>query len=289
LPKVIDPITGFIQNTNDPPWVPTWPTPLDPQKFPPYVAPLGPMSLRSQMSVALLLEQPKISFDDFVARKLSTRSLMADRLLPELIAAAKPDPDPDVQQAVKLLESWDHNVEADSRAALLFETWAGKFAGPRFSDESNYAVKWSAATPITTPFGLKDPVQAVTFLKAAISEARQKYGALDRPFGEVSRFKIDDVDLPGHGGFGNTGVFRVITWSPLKDGIRTPVHGETWVSMVEFSTPLKALGLMSYGNASQKGSPHRSDQLALLAAKKLRTLWTTRAQVEQNLEETIRY
>jgi len=58
------------------------------------------------------------------------------------------------------------------------------------------------------------------------------------------------------------------------------VHGETWVSLVEFSTPIKAMGLMSYGDASQPGSPHRSDQLKYLSTKTLRTLWTTRAQVD---------
>jgi acyl-homoserine-lactone acylase len=100
----------------------------------------------------------------------------------------------------------------------------------------------------------------------------------------VSRFAIDDVNLPGNGGFGNTGIFRTITWGPLKNGQRTPQHGETWVSLVEFSTPIKAVGLMSYGNASQPGSKHRADQLRHLSDNTLRTLWTTRAEVEQHLE-----
>jgi len=33
-------------------------------------------------------------------------------------------------------------------------------------------------------------------------------------------FAIDGVDLPGNGGFGNEGVFRVITWSPMAEGRR---------------------------------------------------------------------
>jgi acyl-homoserine-lactone acylase len=71
----------------------------------------------------------------------------------------------------------------------------------------------------------------------------------------------------------------------LKDGERTPVHGETWVSMIEFSTPMKAMGLMSYGNSTQPGSKHRSDQLEYLSRKELRTLWRTRGEVEKHLEE----
>lgn len=284
LPKVIDPATGFVQNANDPPWVSTYPQAIRFEDFPPYVAPNGPMSLRAQSSVRSLAQPGKISFDDFVARKLSTHVLMADRVLDDLVAAAGGDPDPEVQQAVALLDAWDRRDEADSRAALLFETWAGKFAGGAFASEANYKVKWSPDDPVGTPSGIADPAAAVEMLKAAIVEAKAKYGAIDRPFGEVSRFHIDDVNLPGNGGFGNTGVFRTITWGPLKNGERTPFHGETWVSLVEFSTPIKAVGLMSYGNASQPGSPHRSDQLQHLSDKTFRTLWTTRAEVEQHVE-----
>jgi acyl-homoserine-lactone acylase len=289
LPKVVDPASGFVQNTNDPPWVSTLPSPIQWKDYPPYVAPPGPESLRSQQSVRLLAQPGKISFDDFVARKLSTHTLMADRVLPDLVAAAENDPDAEVRAAAALLKGWDRETVADSRAALLFETWANRFAPNNFTSLANYKVKWSPDRPVDTPSGIADPAKAVAMLKDAIAEMKAKYGAVDRPFGEVSRFAIDNVDLPGNGGFGNTGIFRTITWGPLKDGKRTPQHGETWVSLVEFSTPIKAVGMMSYGAASQPGSPHRGDQLKHLSDKTLRTLWTTRSQVEQNLESTTPY
>jgi acyl-homoserine-lactone acylase len=284
LPKVIDPPTGWVQNTNDPPWVATYPQAIQYKDYPPYVAPPGPESLRSQQSAHLLADYKKLSYEDFVAHKLSTHTLMADRVLDDLVAAAGSDPDPEVKAAVALLKAWDRETVADSKAALLFETWANRFSPNNFTSLANYKVKWLAADPIGTPKGVADPAKAVEMLKAAIGEMKSKYGAIDRPFGEVSRFAIDKVDLPGNGGFGNTGIFRTITWGPLKDGKRVPQHGETWVSLVEFSTPIKAKGLMSYGNASQPGSPHRSDQLQHLSDKTFRTLWFTRAEVEKHLE-----
>ncbi len=284
LPKVIDPGTGWVQNTNDPPWVSTYPQAIHAKDYPPYVAPAGPESLRSQQSAHLLHDADKLTFQDFVARKLSTHTLMADRVLPDLIPVAEADPDPEVKAAAALLKAWDRETVGESRAALLFETWAGKFAPNNFTSQAGFKTKWSPEAPIDTPTGIADPAKAVSLLKEAIAETKAKYGAIDRPFGEVSRFHIDKVNLPGNGGFGNTGIFRTITWGPLKNGERTPVHGETWVSLVEFSTPIKAVGLMSYGNASQPGSPHRADQLKHLSDKTLRTLWTTRAEIEQNLE-----
>jgi acyl-homoserine-lactone acylase len=78
----------------------------------------------------------------------------------------------------------------------------------------------------------------------------------------------------------------VITWSaPDAAGKRVPQHGETWVAMIEFSTPVRAWGLMSYGNSRQPGTAHHADQLQMLARGEFRELWLQRAQVEAHLEE----
>ena len=289
LPKVFDPPSGFVQNANDPPWGSTWPEILDPARYPAYVAVVGPMSQRAQMSVKLLSEGPKFDFAQFVAKKVTTRSLMADRLLPDLIPLAERSDDPELRAAAALLKGWDHRFEPDAKGALLFETWALIFSPKNFTTLTNYVQTWDPEAPISTPTGLKDPAAALAMLKQAIAKTKALYGAVDRPFGDVSRFHVGGTNLPGNGGFGNTGVFRTITWGPMKDGERTPVHGETFVSMVEFGTPMKAVGLMSYGNSSQPGSKHSGDQLPFLAAKTFRTFWTDRAQVEQHLEDTTKF
>jgi len=289
LPKVFDPPSGFVQNTNDPPWVTSWPQPLDPKDYPTYVSVAGPMSQRSQMSVKLMSEGPKFDFDQFVAKKVTTRSLMADRLLPELIPLAEQSADPELRAAATLLKAWDHCFEPGARGALLFETWAAIFSPKNFTVQTNYREPWSSSAPIATPTGLKDPAAALDMLKQAIARAKELYGAIDRPYGEVSRFHLAGTNLPANGGFGNTGVFRTITWGPMKNGERNPVHGETWVSMVEFGSPMKAVGLMSYGNSSQPNSRHSGDQLPFLASKTFRPLWFDRAEVEQHVEETTRF
>ncbi|MFT4246518.1 MAG: acylase [Pseudomonas sp.] len=285
LPKVINPPGGFVQNTNDPPWVSTWPRTLDPKDFPDYVAPQGPMSLRAQTSVLSLAGDRRLSFEDFQALKKSTHSLAAERLVPALLALAKDDPDPEIREAAAVLGQWDRAFDASSRGALLFEEWAHLFTGDyKYVSQAAYAVPWTLQDPLATPSGIKDPQKALAQLKEAVAMTRKLYGSIDRAYGEVSRFHIGEVNLPGRGGFGNLGVFDVITWDPIKNGERLPQHGETWVSLVEFGTPLRARGLMSYGNATRAGSPHNSDQLQLLSNGEFRDLWTTREQVEQHLE-----
>jgi acyl-homoserine-lactone acylase len=155
--------------------------------------------------------------------------------------------------------------------------------------EKNFAVKWDANNPIETPSGIKDQATAISTLKAAVAETIKRYGSLDRPFGEVSRYRLGGVDLPANGSGSNIGVFRTITWGPLKDGTRTPVAGETWVSMVDFGSPFKAEGVMAYGNSSQPGTKHSGDQLSYMANRTLRTLWVTRAQVAKHVEDKVAY
>ena len=283
LPRVTDPATGFVQNANDPPWFPTYPSPIKAADYPAYLGARDPLSMRAQASITMLAENPKISFNRFRQLKTAVDAVMADRVLPALLEAARADKDPEIQAAHDVLSRWDRRFEADSRGALLFEAWARQFAGPNFNGQANYATPWSREAPTTTPSGIKDPAAALGMLRKAVAETRTRYGAIDRPFGDVSRFRLDGVDAPGRGGFGNTGSFSVITWSdPDASGVRTPNHGETWAAMIEFSTPIKAWGLMSYGNARQPGTRHYSDQLQMLSDKQFRRLWLTRAEIEAN-------
>jgi acyl-homoserine-lactone acylase len=84
LPRVLDPPSGWLQNANDPPWTTTFPQTLNPKDYPSYMAPRF-MDLRAQRSVQMLQEKPKISFDDMIADKFSSRMALADRVLDDLI------------------------------------------------------------------------------------------------------------------------------------------------------------------------------------------------------------
>ena len=90
-------------------------------------------------------------------------------MVPDLIEAVGTSSDPDIQKAVGVLRSWDHQYNADCKGALLFEEWVKAFAGPNMSNQQNYAEKWDADNPIETPRGIKDPAVALTTLKTAVA------------------------------------------------------------------------------------------------------------------------
>ena len=174
---------------------------------------------------------------------------------------------------------------------MLFTTWWDDYAR-RTAARGPYAVRWSEREPIATPRGLSDPAGAAAALDSAAARVKARWGDVAVPWGDAYRLRRDGVDLPGNGGNGAYGIFRVANpASPNagRDGPVALVGGDSYVGVLEFATPLRARTLVGYGNASQPGSPHRTDQLPLFARKELRTPWRTRADVEANLEDRERF
>lgn len=281
LPRVLNPPSGWLQNANDPPWTTTFPSVLSAESYPAYMAPRG-MALRPQRSAKLVMADSSISLEEMIAYKHSTRVEAADRLLAGLLADAQKG-GATARRAAEVLAAWDRNADAGSRGAVLFQRWLSEYAARRASG-SLYAVPWREDAPLSTPDGLADPAVAVAALEAAADSVRKAYGSLDVALGEVNRLHRDTVDLPASGGSDELGVFRALWSAPAGDGRFQAYGGDSYVAAVEFSTPVRARVLLTYGNASQPGSPHRVDQLPLFARKELRPVWRTRAEVAANLE-----
>ena len=61
--------------------------------------------------------------------------------------------------------------------------------------------------------------------------------------------------------------------------------GDSWVAIIEFGEKVKAKVLLSYGNSTQEGSPHKGDQLELFSKKELRDALFYRTDLEGNIEK----
>jgi len=279
LPRLLDPASGWLQNANDPPWTTTFPSAIDPDNYPPYMAPRGPMGFRQQRSARMLAEDQHISFAEMIQYKHSTRMELADRLLDDLILAARHQEGTLARRAADVLAAWDRQANADSQGAVLFAFWV-----ETMDFDHLFAVPWRENAPRTTPDGLADPSQAVAALATAAARVEATYGKLDVPWGEVFRLHYANIDLPANGAEGALGVFRLLDFAPAQDGKFRSAQGDSFVAAVEFSTPVRAMVLTSYGNATQPGSPHVGDQLELFAHKKLRPAWRSRKEIEAHLE-----
>jgi len=283
LPRLFDPPTGFVQNSNDVPWTCTYPTVLNPKNYPAYIAPEGwyARDFRDQHAMNMVKNNHSITFDDLVGYKLNTELETADRYLDSLLKAVAEHPDTTALKAAKVLKAWDRHADAGSRGTILWIQWCNDK-----NPDSIYKNPWELANPATTPNGLKYPEYAVRKLKQAANEVIKRFGSLDPAWGDFNRFRSGDIDLPGNGAPSTYGSYRAIGYRyDYKDKKFRAVVGDSYVAVTEFGKPVKAMVSLSYGNASQTGSKHIGDQLKLMSEKKLRPAFLTRAEILKNLEE----
>jgi len=283
LPKLFNPPTGFVQNSNDVPWTCTYPTVLNPKNYPAYIAPEGwyARDFRDQHAMNMVKNNHSITFDDLVGYKLNTELETADRYLDSLLKAVAEHPDTTALKAAKVLTAWDRHADAGSKGTILWIQWCNDM-----HPDSIYKNPWELAKPATTPNGLKYPEYAVRKLKQAANEVIRRFGSLDPAWGDFNRFRSGNIDLPGNGAPSTYGSYRAIGFRyDYKDKKFRAVVGDSYVAVTEFGKPVKAMVSLSYGNASQTGSKHIGDQLKLMSEKRLRPALLTRVDILKNLEE----
>jgi acyl-homoserine-lactone acylase len=281
LPKSEDPVAGWNQNTNEPPWTYTFPQ-IDRTKFPPYVAPTGleMPTMRTLRSLRLITQNKPTSYDQLVVNLHSTRMELADKVLPDLLKAADGN-----SEAAKVLAAWDHQTDVDSKGAVLFQAFADKYFKGDGGIAAKMRVPYDSTRPLETAFGLKDTAGAVAALNSAAEEVRKTYGSLDVKWGDVNRYRSGTTEVSGNGGAGPMGVFRTIAFTKKEGNKNYAANGETIVCAIEFAANQKANCLLGYGNASQPGSPHMGDQLPLMSQKKLHPVWREKKDIEAHLEK----
>ena len=283
LPKVIDPPTGWVQNSNDTPWTSAYPMLLDSAQYPPYLAPRTGITPRAQRGIRTLCPPAKLTFQDVKAGKLSTHVETADQFVDDLIAAARQSGSDRAKAAADVLEKWDRAADNESDGTLLFYRFLLS-AGNGFESIGGYAIPMDEHKPLDTPRGFADPEKTVKLLENVAADIQKQYGSLHVRWGDVLRLRRGESDLPGNGAPSLMGAIRTVNPGPFVDGKAEAVSGDTYYAVIEFSTPVHAEALLGYGNWSKPGSKHVDDQLPLFSKKQMRTVWRTKNEIEANLE-----
>jgi acyl-homoserine-lactone acylase len=242
-----------------------------------------------------------MSFEELIAAKHSTHSLAADQLLNDLLSIALTNSDPFVHQAAAIWHQWDRQFLAESRGARLFSLWFGKWveatiakairANPNYVFTPDqllgdlfYSQPFDSSKPLTTPYGLADKPLALNALREAITQLFAETGKLDIAWGEVARLRRDGIDLPGNGADTDLGVFREIVYEPDVDGKLKSSYGDSFIAVIEFSKPVRAQVMMTYGNATQCPFLETYNPLDLAAKQQLRPAWRNRNEIENNMK-----
>ena len=284
VPKVLDPPTGWVQNSNDMPWTSVYPMVLDSTKFAAgFAAPQG-ITQRAQRGIRILSTAPeKMTFEDIKKGKLDTHVETADQFVDEIVTTARSMGSDRAKKAADLLASWDRQAETGSEGTLLFYQFITA-AGQASDAIGGFKVPTDDRRPLETPRGFKDPAKAMALLDKVAGEVEKEYGTLAVKWGDVMRFRRGKADVPGNGAPSSLGAIRTINVGPFVNGKTEAVSGDTFFAVIEFSTPQRGEALLGYGNWSKAGSKHVEDQLPLLSRKEMRPIWRDRKTIEANLE-----
>jgi acyl-homoserine-lactone acylase len=279
LPQLLNPRGGYVQNSNDPPHFTSLREPLEPWRHN-FNTPGSRLGLRTQLSLELIDNAPRMSLEEIVTLKHSPRMLLADRVKPDLIRAVREaSPSAELLAAVALLEQWDNTASAESRGSVLFETWWRRYSAG-LGESQRYAIPWSVDDPMRTPRGLADIVRARESLVRAMEETIAQHGRMDIPWGDVHRVRRGNVDVPVSGCGGALGCFRVLSFQNAPDGKRMVSGGDGWTLAVEFAEVPRAYSILGYGQSNRPESPHYSDQAEMFARGEMKRVAFTEADIE---------
>ncbi len=288
MPQVLNPPSGWMQNTNSTPFLTTTDD-VNPKRadYPKYIG-LHPDNWRARASRRLLSRPGKFSFEEWTAMAFDTYFYAADRdLAPlffehELLAAVDPPRAARLQPMIDSLRHWDRRGAPTSVPALWFTVYQ-TIAGPK-----------TARADTTTWYRIaaleRVPVDLIRYFgkaEVALGEAIR----LQRP-SERDRETYSDerpsLPLPSAEGGQVGAIFSVGTATGKEGHRRYDVAGSAYVSVVEFGTTIRARSIIPFGESGDPKSPHFFDQAPLFAQGRFKEAWFTMDDIKSHLERAYR-
>ena len=283
LPQLLNPPSGFIQNCNNPPWLATKNSGINPMSPAPYfqmykVTPQGGngrLNSRGERLLKILGQNRKFTLDEIKAMTFDTYVVPADVFVPLLVAAYNARKqeihDPRVAHAVEILSAWNRRSSKKSVAQTYAYFWGrayqelySKARFGRFIGYSRYQIDIHSA---------KEQADALRALTQAIDQIRKKFGKADVPWGEVNV-----VVRGGKFPLGGTGLFDVLHPDAGEEQENGQIYdNDGWGHMmvVQEGNPKEIWSLLPYGESEDPHSPHYNDMAKLHSRTQMKRFWFT--------------
>jgi acyl-homoserine lactone acylase PvdQ len=291
-PQLLNPPSGFIQNCNNPPWLSTVNSGLQPLEPAPYylLSVQKPeisqedLNPRGERLLKVLAEDKKFTLDEMKSLAYDTYVVPAEVIVPLLARALEKKQsavaDPRLRRAIEILKGWDFRSATDSLAQTYIYFWAQAYRDlfsaaklGRFLAYSRYKINLDSA---------EEQEMALSALGEAIRRIQKSFGKTEVRWGEVSI-----VERGGTFPMDGTGVFDVLhpdDGPQHEDGTIHCDDGWGHLLVVEEGPPKKAWSLLPYGESENPASPHFNDMARLHSQRKMKPLWLTPEEILAHTE-----
>jgi acyl-homoserine lactone acylase PvdQ len=294
-PKLLNPPTGWLYNTNNWPWTASGASSPKKADFPVYVE-SGVENPRGLHAIRVLENRKDFTLDSLLASAFDSYlpSFAAD--VPALVRAwdGLPAGDPikvKTADAVAVLRAWDFRWAESSVPTALAVYW-GEDVRRRLGAEIRKAGV-SADDFIATSAA---PQPLLESLAAACDRLTSDFGTWRTPWGDINRYqringdivqRFDDAAPSLPVGFtssrwGSLASFGARTYPATKKMYGT--SGNSFVAVVEFGDRVRARAVSAGGESGDPGSPHFGDQARRYATGNLREVYFYRDQLKGHIE-----
>lgn len=299
---VLNPATGWLQNTNNTPFSVIGEASPKAEDFPAYMATF-PENYRGINAVRVLKDKKDFTLQSLIDAAYDPYLAAFDVLLPILFADYDALSDDDSRTAgisdqMALLKAWDKNAGVDSVETTLATVWADRVWRSAFDDRAGVASFRARGISYDQYIAEVADARGLTLFSEAVAKLEEDFGTWQLPFGEINRFQrlTGDIVQPFDDEQPSTAVkFPSARWGSLAAyGQRTfngtkktyGTRGNSFVAVVEFGEKVQALAITAGGQSGDPSSPHFDDQIELYARGEFRPVYFYPEDIEAVAEET---
>jgi acyl-homoserine-lactone acylase len=301
-PDLLNPASGWIQNTNNWPYSAAGRSSPRERDFPEYMD-RGGENPRGVHAQEVLARDSAFTLASLIGAAFDPHLTAFDELLPSLFSAYDrlPTTDPrrgELRAAIDTLRRWDRRWSTASVATSVAVFWGEalwRSAGSSARDEDPDGERIDMYTRMATR---TDPSVRVDALAAAVAKLTADFGDWRTPWGEINRFQrlTGDIVQP----FSDSGAslpvgFTSSRWGSLaSSGARAypgtkrmyGTSGNSFVAVVQFGDSVRARAVTAGGLNSDPASPHFNDQAERYVTGDLRDVYFYPGQLSSHTERT---
>jgi acyl-homoserine-lactone acylase len=295
-PKLLNPSSGWIYNSNNWPWSAAGPSSPKRSDFPVYVELSKEESPRGRHALMVLPGKKGFTIASLISAAYDSWLPSFARMIPGLLKSFDNLPASDPLKAslaaqIAAQRPWDYRWGTNSIPTSLAVFW-GEDVQNRVGAEARQAAM-SAETYVIDRATDSERLQS---LAAATTKLAQDFGSWQTPWGDVNRFqrinddiapKFDDaapsIPVPFTSSrWGSLASFAARAYPGTKKWYGT--SGNSFVAVIEFGDSVRARAVTAGGESGNPSSPHFNDEAQRYSTGNLRDVYFYPSQLKGHIE-----